>query len=99
MRRNLSRITFVGVLASLAIGVTVAPGQAAVSDATRIANLEKKVAQMDAELQGLLVLQKQVDTYKACVKKGSRNSIAVAFRVGTCANKLMESAKPAVKKK
>lgn len=89
----------VGMLTSLAIGMTVVPGNAAVSDATRIANLEKKIAQMDAELQGLLALQKQVDNYKSCVKSGAKNSFAVAIRIGTCANKFMAATESAAKKK
>lgn len=79
--------------------MTAAPGNAAVSDTTRIANLEKKIAQMDTELQGLLALQKQVGNYKNCVKSGSKNSIAVAFRIGTCANKFMAAADTSAKKK
>jgi hypothetical protein len=96
MKRLLA--TFLTTLLVLAIPASTA--SAASSTDARIAQLEKQVAILKAEVETLRALEKQALFLRACVnKEKSTNSVKVSMKLASCTVDYFKKSREAEKKK
>ena len=96
MKRLLA--TFLTTL--LVLAVPTSSASAASSTDARIAELEKQVATLRAEVETLKALEKQALFLRACVnKEKSTNSLKVSMKLASCTVDYFKKSREAEKKK
>ncbi len=80
--------------------VSASTASAATSTDARIAQLEKQVAALRAELETLKALEKQALFLRACVnKEKSTNSVKVSMKLASCTVDYFKKSRESEKKK
>jgi hypothetical protein len=80
--------------------VPASTASAASSTDARIAQLEKQVAKLEAEVDTLKALEKQALFLRACVnKEKSTNSVKVSMKLASCTIDYFKKSREAEKKK
>ena len=84
----------------LVLTVTASTASAASSTDARIAQLEKQVAILKAEVETLRALEKQALFLRACVnKEKSTNSVKVSMKLASCTVDYFKKSREVEKKK
>ena len=84
----------------LILTASASTASAASSTDARIAQLEKQVAKLEAEVETLKALEKQALFLRACVnKEKSTNSLKVSMKLASCTIDYFKKSREAEKKK
>ena len=84
----------------LILTASTSTASAASSTDARIAQLEKQVAKLEAEVETLKALEKQALFLRACVnKEKSTNSLKVSMKLASCTIDYFKKSREAEKKK
>jgi len=84
----------------LILTASASTASAASSTDDRIAQLEKQVAKLEAEVETLKALEKQALFLRACVnKEKSTNSLKVSMKLASCTIDYFKKSREAEKKK
>ena len=96
----MKKLMAVFLTALLVLSVPASTASAANSTDVRIAELEKQVATLKAEVETLKALEKQALFLRACVnKEKSTNSLKVSMKLASCTVDYFKKSREAEKKK